>query len=248
MTKWGQVGIILAILLSFACIGLGVMYYQENEKRLTLENELQTLLEEKTTLESTLNKKEMTINQLNQSIKDMKLEYSLNLEKKETQVSNLIQELTEVKEERTVLESNFSKLKDMRKLLEKRVSQVKEEKDKIEQRLSNLMEKNKSLLARLGNAGENETQITLDKIVVQESPSWQGEVLAVDNDYGYAVISLGMKKGLPENILLGFFRGEENIAQGKILKLYENTSVVKIIKQNKQVSETDTVKSIQRTE
>lgn len=221
------------------------MYYQENEKRLILEKNLEGVLEEKKTLEVDLTQKEKTITQLNQSLKDLQLEYGLKLEQKETELTNLTQELEKIEEERGSLKSDFSKLKDMRQLLEQRLNQLTREKEGLQRRLTELEEKNKSLLARLGDSGETENQLTLEKIVIQQSPAWEGEVLAVDNEFGYAVIGLGMKKGLPENVLLGIFRGKENIGQGQVVKLYENTAVMKIIKQDREILENDIVKNIE---
>ena len=244
MSKWGQVGIILSVILGIACVGLGVMYYQENAQKVSLENRLGETLEEKKVLELNISKKDRTITQLNESMKEMQTEFSLKIEEKDTQLANLDRELKEVIEERDAIESDFSELKNLRTVLEKRINQVKVERDNLKEHLANLEKQNTSLLARLNELGEEETQLTLKEIVVEENPAWQGEVLAVDNEFGYAVISLGMKRGLYQDVLLGIFRGEENIAQARVLKIYENTSVVKLINQKEEVLENDIVKSI----
>ncbi|MEA3369141.1 MAG: hypothetical protein U9Q24_02150 [Candidatus Ratteibacteria bacterium] len=245
MTKWGQVGLILAVILTIACVALGVMYYQENEKRLVLEKNIAQVQEEKKVLGRELNQKEQSITQLEQSMKDMRVEFNLQLEQKDTKLTNLTMELKEANEEKGILKVDFSKVKNLRVKLEKKINKIKAEKEQLQTRLTELEQKNESLLARIKNLGVSEAELTLEKIIVREGPQWQGEVLAVDNGYGYAVIGLGIKKGLPQDIILGFFRGEENIGRAKVVQLYENTSVVKIIKQDREILETDIVRNIE---
>ena len=245
MTKWGQAGLILAVILTIACVALGVMYYQENERRLVLEKNIARVQEEKKVLGRELNQKEQSITQLEQSMKDMRLEFNLQLEQKDTKLTNLTMELNEANQEKGLLKVDFSKVKNLRVKLEKQINKIKAEKGQLQIRLTELQQKNETLLARIKNLGGSEAELTLEKIIVREGPEWQGEVLAVDNGYGYAVISLGIKKGLPQDIILGFFRGEENIGRAKVVQLYENTSVVKIIKQDREILETDIVRNIE---
>ncbi len=245
MTKWGQVGVILAVILTIACVALGVMYYQENERRLVLERNIAQVQEEKKVLGQELNQKEQSIIQLDQSMKDMRVEFNLKLEQKDTELTNLTMELNEANKEKGLLKVDFSKVKNLRVKLEQRITKIKAEKEQLQTRLTELKQKNQSLLARIKNLGVSEAELTLEKIIVREGPQWQGNVLAVDNEYGYAVIGLGIKKGLPQDIILGFFRGEENIGRAKVMQLYENTSVVKIIKQDREILETDIVRNIE---
>ena len=245
MTKWGQAGLILAVILTIACVALGVMYYQENERKLVLEKNIALVQEEKKVLGRELNQKEQSITQLEQSMKDMRVEFNLQLEQKDTKLTNLTMELNEANQEKGLLKVNFSKVKNLRVKLEKQINKIKAEKERLQIRLAELEQKNETLLARIKNSGGSEAELTLEKIIVREGPEWQGEVLAVDNGYGYAVIGLGIKKGLPQDIILGFFRGEENIGRAKVVQLYENTSVVKIIKQDREILETDIVRNIE---
>ena len=245
MTKWGQVGLILAAILTIACVILGMMYYQENERRLVLEKNIGQVQEEKKVLGQELNQKKRTITRLNQSIEEMRLESNLKLEQKDTELANLTIELNATNEEKGTLEIDFSKLKNLRIKLEKRVDKIKAEKEELRARLTEFELKNETLLSRIKNLGGSEAELTLEKIIVQEYPKWQGEVLAVDNEYGYAVIGIGIKKGLPQDIMLGFFRGNENIGRAKVVQLYENTSVVKIIRQDREILETDIVRNIE---
>ncbi len=244
MAKWGQVGVILAIILSIGCIILGTMYYQENEKRIALEKYLEEIQNEKRDLELNLKEKENTVEQLNQAITEIQEQTDSQLEEKETLITDLTQELNSVKEETGTLKSEYLKLKDLRQLLENTVKQVKAEKDKLQQRLNELEEENETLSAKLGGLGISKAQLNLEKIVVQQEANWYGEILAVDNEYGYAVIDVGMKENLTENVLLGIFRDGENIGEGEVVKLYENTAVIKITKQNKEILEGDLIKDI----
>lgn len=244
MAKWGQVGVILAIILSIGCIILGTMYYQENEKRIALEKYLEEIQNEKRDLELNLKEKENTVEQLNQAIKEIQEQTDSQLKEKETLITDLTQELNSVKEETGTLKSEYLKLKDLRQLLENTVKQVKAEKDKLQQRLNELEKENETLSAKLGGLGINKAQLNLEKIVVQQEANWYGEILAVDNEYGYAVIDVGMKENLTENVLLGIFRDGENIGEGEVVKLYENTAVIKITKQNKEILEGDLIRDI----
>ena len=245
MTKWGQVGLILAVILTIACVVLGMMYYQENEQRLVLEKNIGQVQEEKKVLGQELDQKEQTITRLTQSMKEMKLELNLKLERKDTKLTNLTMQLNEANEEKGILKVDFSKLKNLRIKLEKRVNKIKAEKEELRARLTEFELKNQALLSRIKNSGGSEAELTLEKITVQEYPKWQGEVLAVDNEYGYAVIGLGIKKGLSQDTILGFFRGNENIGRAKVVQLYENTSVVKIVRQDREILETDIVCNIE---
>ena len=129
-------------------------------------------------------------------------------------------------------------------LLKKKLGQVQAEKDKLEAALTELKKRYDTLAAKLNYPDEDKTELDLKEIVVQQSPLWQGEILAVDNEYGYAVISLGIKKNLPQNLSLNIFHNQEPIGKAKVLKLYENTSVIKIIDQSKEISEGDSVRNV----
>jgi len=244
MTKWGQASLTLAIIVSIAFIALGVIYFQEIEKKTALEKQLEKIQGEKRNLEWNLKEKNETITKLNESIKEIEQKSDLKLRQKDEELTNFSQELRELTEEKGTLKNSYSKLKNARQKLESRLKQLKAEKEKLEQRLGDMEQKNETLLARLKTAGIDSPELNLEKIVVQQTPSWDGEILAVDNEYGYAVISFGINKGLTENVTLGIFRGKEDIGQGEVVKLYENTSVIKVIKKNKDILEGDGVKNM----
>jgi len=66
----------------------------------------------------------------------------------------------------------------------------------------------------------------LEEEVAARKDTIEGEVLAVNKEYEFLVVSLGLKDGITEDSDISIYRGYNLVAIGGIEKLYENISAV----------------------
>ncbi len=204
------------------------------KEKISLEDELKKTNAEKTMLEETVNKLKSKMDVLTKDLdteKSTSQEISVKLKEKEKESDGFKAELTSLKKEKEKMETKISEAALKIKTLELSLSQLHAVKADLERKIDNIMNK------RL--------EVELERVVIKPKPGI-ARILAVNNSYGFVVLNLGEQHSMEEGRIMGVFRGAELTAKIKIQKIYETMSVADIIFEASPsiIREEDTVKEI----
>ena len=213
MGKALNIGLTLLILISVGllCGSVALYIIKENEleKRISLERQLGKAIKEKETIFTQL-----------EQLKEAKAKLELNLALKEKEVQSMQEKFELVSMEQGQLESERSSTSRELKAIREDFAMLREDFSQLQQAKDILEDKLKSM----ANSG-----IELEKIVVEpksEDRTIEGEILAVNKEYEFLVVNLGLSSGVDMNSPISIYRDAELLAMGKIEKLYENISAV----------------------
>ncbi len=216
--------LVLAILSLCLTAGTLVLFKQEKDKRLSLEQQLDQITSAKLQLEKKL-----------EDIK--KQSFLLEEQKKEadTKISSIASEL-EV--EKSFREQMALENKGIKESLSKEAQAKEEIKSKLTRAIGELKAlrgKLKSLsmdrvaleekMKQLGLSGE----VSLDKIVVNPLATNEGNIVVINREHDFIVINLGEANGITIGQTLSVYRGKKYLGNIKIERVQENLSVADFI-------------------
>jgi len=212
-------GLTLLVLISVAllCSTVGLYIIKENEieKRIALENELS-----KTTEEIKMVRVELT------DLKEIKTKIEFELALTSRELRDYKDRLSLVKLESGTLEGEKSNLADSYLLIQQNFVklqndfyQLQESKEVLEQRLKNAMDSRVKLKTIIVEPEQHAEISSIEKTI-------EGEVLAVNREYEFLVINLGLNSGLNTDSDVSIYRSSELVAMAQIEKLYDNISAV----------------------
>ncbi|PIU41590.1 MAG: hypothetical protein COS99_04570 [Candidatus Omnitrophica bacterium CG07_land_8_20_14_0_80_42_15] len=214
-----------------------------------LSEEIEVLKEAKTEAELKLALKEKDLQNLHEKFEMAKMENSLSVNEKST----LESEKAELEKERAALQAERSKITGDLLATQTSLAKVKEDfeqlqqaKEVLEQKLKDAMNSGVKLetivVEPTGSTefskaesreakeeisyAEKETKNTKEPEEAIEEGDIRGEVLAVNKEYEFLVINLGVSNGINEDSQILIYRESDLIAKGNIEKLYENISAV----------------------
>jgi len=216
-------GLTLLVLISVAllCSTVGLYIIKENEieKRIALETELS-----KTAEEMKVVKVEMA------DLKEIKTKIEFELALKSRELQDYRDRLSLVKLESGTLEGEKSDLADRYLLIQQNFAklqndfyQLQESKEVLEQRLKNAIDSRVRLKTIIVEPEQHAETAPIEETIEK---TIEGEVLAVNKEYEFLVINLGLNSGLNRDSDVSIYRSSELVAMAKIEKLYDNISAV----------------------
>ncbi len=237
MNKISITGLIIlgtiTLVLLFSSTALYIMKENEAQKNISLEETLKGLTQN---LEEVTAEKDRIAAEL-EEVKNSKSELELQVVVKDKEIQGYREKFDLVKEERGLLEQEKSaiikKLTDIQNnyaVLKKDFEQLQQAKEAIEAKLKNIIASSIKLNTIIVEPEPEErgfgTGSTEEEAATSAKENIEGEVLAVNKEYEFLVINIGLGSGLKENAEVSVYRGAELIAVGKAEKLYENISAV----------------------
>ncbi len=209
---------------------------KEQRTRVFVEKQLALTVEEKNKTEALLDferteKKIVQQELIKEKNQVLSLEEQMQEKEKETQMA-----LDRMEEKEKTITELLAKLEEEGQRRFKLEEQLK----RSENQLFSLKRRN-----RPGKKEPFSPVVTLDTIEIRSSPAdiKEGKILLVNQELNFLVTDLGVSEvriGDPVSIL----RGNEQIAQGQVERVEQNTSAVKILPpyQQVEINETDKVK------
>lgn len=212
-------GVTLLVLISvlFLCSSVALYIIKENEieKRMFLENELADTTEELGRLAFELGE-----------VKEAKIKIELEFALKEKELQDYKDRFSMLTMERSAIEGERTRFAEKSAVVQQDLVSLKRQFDQLQQAKEVLEQKLKSVM---------DSRVKLKTIIVEPEPSEEesiaektveGEVLAVNKEYEFLVISLGANSGMSMNSDISIYRSSELIAIARVEKLYENISAV----------------------
>lgn len=263
MTQQGKVAVVLlgvATVLAVAVAGAAaVLQRQERMLRLAKEKELVLVKEDNEDLQQQLqqirqakeqveadldrikDELKQTADQLAQEVA-AKAELAKSIDERQREVDRIGRDLEQVRSERSVLSEQLAGLK--------------REQDGLRAQLGELQQAKHDLEAKVLELSERPT-VELDKVVVAPStdtpPSGettasttQGQVVVVNREFDFVVVSLGKKQGLVVGQEFQIVRGQQVLGRVKVEKVYDELSAAAILPDSNKdaIREGDQVKAI----
>lgn len=214
--------LVLAILSLCLTAGTLVLFRQEKDKRLSLEQQLEQL---GTTKLQTDKKLEET--------KKQSFLLEEKLKESDTKLSNLATELEVEKSFREQLASENKDLKDAivqeskaKEELTKKFSRSVGELKALRNKVRSLSMESLALEEKIKAASG---EVSLDKIVVSPATNNEGNVVVVNKEHDFAVINMGEANGITVDQILSISRNKKHLGEVKVERVQNNLSVVDFI-------------------
>ena len=224
-------GLTLLVLISVAllCSTVGLYIIKENEieKRIALEEALSKTTEEMKVVKVNL-----------ADLKEIKTKIEFELALKNRELQDYKDRLSFVKLESGTLEGEKSDLSDRYLLIQQNFAKLQDDfyrlqqsKEVLEQRLKNAMDSRVKLKTIIVEPEQHAEAAPIEETIEK---TIEGEVLAVNREYEFLVINLGLNNGLNTDSDVSIYRSSELVAMAQIEKLYDNISAV-VVNDKKQM-------------
>lgn len=242
--------VLILISLSFAG-GAFYLLQQEKQKSTDLEEKLDEISTKQRITESKLDeaKKSMTDLQLKYEESKMKIDaltQDLEQEKQariqaEGRIEQMSVDLDQQKELRSDLEDRLSKAQNDVRMTQGQLKDLDARKTELEAKVKDLEVKTQEI--ELGNivvvpeaapapvpAGKKQPAPVKEAVKAGKkpaatvAPALQGQVLVVNKEYSFAVISLGNKDGAKLNQVFSVYRGKTYLGDVKVEKVHDSMS------------------------
>lgn len=217
---------LLALAILSLCLTAGtlILFKQEKDKRLSLEQQLDQTTTLKLQLEKQLAETKRQLSLMNDRLKES-----------DTKYANLTNEVEVEKSFRQQLENENNQLKD-------NLSKENKAKEDVKIKFSHAIGELKALRGKLGSLQlerlaleekiKNVTQgqqISLDKIVVSPAEGKDGSIVVINKEHDFAVINLGEANGIFPAQILSVYRGKKYLGDIRIERVQDNMSVADFI-------------------
>jgi len=249
--------------LSVAVAGAGLMLQmRERELRLAKERELVLVKSEnqdlgrqlheareaRAELEEQLSRVrlevERTAKQLDEERK-VKAELAKSVDERQREIDRLGKDLAQAASERTSMAEQLTQLKTQQEAAQKQLEELQQAKAQLETKVLEL-------------SGGPAPTVELDKVVVSDFPPQpglqqaqpasvvQGQVLVINREYDFIVVSLGKNQGVGIGQELQIIRGQDILGRVKVEKLYDELSAAALLPGTKEdaIREGDVVRAI----
>lgn len=246
--------IILVVLMIISLSVAGGAFYllqQEKQKSVDLEEKLDEINTKQRITESKLDEAKKTITDLQLKYEESKMKIdslNQNLEQEkqariqaEGKIEQMNVDLEQQKELRSDLEDRLSKAQNDVRMTQSQLKDLDIRKTELESKMKELEAKTKEI--ELGNiivspeavpapAATGKKQPAPIKAPVKTekkpaalvAPALQGQVLVINKEYSFAVISLGSKDGVSLNQVFSVYRGKTYLGDVKVEKLHDSMS------------------------
>lgn len=257
--------------LSVAVAGAGLMLQmRERDLRLAKERELVLVKsqnedlgrqlddakEARAELEEQLSRVRLDFEQAAKQLDDerkAKAELAKSVDERQREIDRLGKDLAQATSERTTLEEQLAQLKTQQEEAQKQLEELQQAKTQLETKVLEL-------------SGGPAATVELEKVVVSDFPGLQqpapagmiggpgaqpasvvqGQVLVINREYDFIVVSLGRNQGLGIGQELQIIRGQDILGRVKVEKLYDELSAAAILPGTKEdaIREGDVVRAI----
>lgn len=216
---------LLALAILSLCLTAGtlVLFKQEKDKRLSLEQQLDQITNAKLQLEKK-----------SEELKKQSLLLEEKLKDSDTRYANLTNELDIEKSSREQmalenndLKNNLSKENKAKEAIQQKLSHAVGELKALKNKLQSLGQERTALEAKIKDISSGE--VSLDKIVVNSSPNNEGSIVVVNREHDFAVINLGEPDGMTVDKILSVYRAKKYLGDIKIERVQNNLSVADFI-------------------
>jgi hypothetical protein len=226
--------IINAILL---CTSVALYIVKENEieKRILLDKQLEDTVMERRSLSAEVEK-----------VRSVNKEMELDLAVKKYQIRNLQEKfdilMVQSKMaggEDTSVTTELLAIQDDYYALQEDYDQLQQSKEILEHRLQDMMRSGVKLQTIVVEPEEREPERPQRFTRVAEPEPVEtvtGEVLAVNKEYEFLVVNLGMNSGITKDSDISIYKGNELMGTATVEKLYDNISAV-VVSDKKQLNQ-----------
>lgn len=235
---------LVIIILVLLCLGLGIFavvsftgLQKTSTNLVATENSLNSLKDEKASLDKELTDQKKIKLDLEAQLADMKGKVSALQDKAEKlaamladekkakedaleQVSSTSKELDEVK-------TNWENEKISRTSTQEQFDKITKEYNSLQTQLKTVTSANDSLKKQVEEL-QAKKEVELDKIVVKPGVEAEGKVLVVNKEFNFIVVAAGNNKGISPGVVFGVFREGKLIAKAQVEKVYETMSAANI--------------------
>lgn len=188
---------------------------------------------------------EQTVKQLDDERK-AKAELVKSVDERQREIDRLGKDLTQATSERTSMAEQLAQLKTQQEQAQKQLEELQQAKAQLETKVLEL------------SYGETTPTVELEKVMVSGLPPQpglqraqpasvvQGQVLVINREYDFIVVSLGKNQGLGIGQELQIVRGQDILGRVKVEKLYDELSAAAILPGTKEdaIREGDVVNAI----
>jgi hypothetical protein len=216
--------LVLAILSLCLTAGTLMLFRQEKDKRLSLEQQLEQISAAKLQLEKQLSE-----------AKKQSLLSEERFKEIETKNSNLTSELEVEKSfreqlatENKALQENFANESQLKENFKKKLSRAVGELKAMRQKLQGIESERLSLDQKIKSMALG-SEVSLDKIVVNPTSSKDASIVVVNREHGFAIINLGEESGITVDQVLSVYRNKKYLGDIKIERVQNNLSVADFI-------------------
>ena len=264
MTRQGKIAIVLlgvvSVLAVAAAGGAVILQRQERTLRLAKERELVLVKEENEGLQQQLQQIRQAKEQLETDmdrVKDQLKQTTDQLAQEVEAKAQLAKSVDERQREIDRVGKDLEQARSERTSLTEQIATLKQGQDSLHAQLGELQQAKHDLEAKVLELSEQPT-VELDKVVVappsgsspagESSPgsATQGQVVVVNREFDFVVVSLGKKQGLTVGQEFQIVRGQQVLGRVKVEKVYDELSAAAILPESNKdaIREGDLVKAI----
>ncbi|MDP2940191.1 MAG: hypothetical protein Q8O13_08950 [Candidatus Omnitrophota bacterium] len=216
--------LVLAILSLCLTAGTLVLFKQEKDKRISLEQQLEQISNVKLQLERQLSESKKQALLLEERLKESDTKY--------TNLSNEIEVEKSFREQLTLdnneLKDNLSKESKEKESIKSKLSHSMGELKALREKLKSLQVERLSLENKIKNLATSQ-EVSLEKIVVSPEDVKDGSIAVINKEFDFAVINLGEQNGITPNQTLSVYRANKYLGDLKVERVQENLSVANFI-------------------
>lgn len=241
-----QILIVLILLSLLFTGGVSYLFQKECAKNVSLQAELERVLEKQKLTEAKLQESQELVSGLETKLQEAKTEaetFTSQLEEEKRAKEEALGEIDQLKEDlekqknlKSSLETKVNKaLADMNKL-QAQLESLESQKTELQKKIKDLEDK---VQATEQSAQTDEQGVELGKIVVNPEVSapklerapaiirgLEGKVLVVNKDYNFAVINLGSKDGVNIGDTFSLYHKEKYIGDLKVERIHDSMSAI----------------------
>ncbi len=215
--------LVLAILSLCLTAGTLVLFKQEKDKRISIEQQLDQITNAKLQLEKKLEEAKKQSLMADEKLKEAEANYSDLSNELEVQKSFKEQLATENKDLKDKLSQEGQERENIKARLSRAVSELKALKEK----LKSLNEERVSLEQKIKNTVSGQ-EVSLERIVVTPTDN-EGNIVVINREHDFAVINLGEINGISVGQVLSVYRDKKYLGDVKVGRIQGNLSVVDFV-------------------
>lgn len=145
-------------------------------------------------------------------LKEKKAEVLFKLQERRITLDSLKEQLATLMEEKEVFQAAFDKTKAERGDINAEIVELSRSKRKIEKEMKAYAQPQKG--------------VELNRIIVKLSEISDGSVIDVNDEYGFAIINIGVEEGVIVGDILGVYRDKELISKVIVEKIFEHMASI----------------------
>ncbi len=212
--------LVLAILSLCLTAGTLVLFKQEKDRRLSIEQQLDQITNAKLQLEKKLEDAKKQSLMTDEKLKEAEAKYSDLSNELDVQKSFKEQLATENKD----LKDRLSRESQDRESVKAKLNYAIGELKALKEKLKSLNDERASLEQKIKNTVSGQ-EVSLEKIVVNPTDT-EGNIVVINRENDFAVVNMGEANGLTVGQVLSVYRDKKHLGEVKVERVQDNLSVV----------------------